>query len=313
MSDHFLAAIDGGGTKTEFVLLKSDGFVCKRLLLGASNPFDIGYDACAAILRQGLDSLLDGVRSDTVGIFAGLSGGASGDSGVRLSKMLNDLLPDSNCAADSDMVNAIASGSLTGEGCAVIAGTGSSCFARGSGKMVRCGGWGYLFDGAGSGYDLGAGAISYTLSVADGRAEASPLSELTEKALGGSPTVLLTDIYAKGKRYIASLAPVVFEACDAGDPEAIRLIDKTATYLAEIIRTACSRAGLSETAVVCVGGLWHRRDLLEPRILPRLPKGITLQYPDLPPIFGAATEAARLAGVPVTEDFRRGFAESYKF
>lgn len=306
-----MAAVDGGGTKTEFVLFRASGDVLRRVCLGSSNPFDIGFDRTAALLREGVERLLqdtDGIDS----LFAGLSGGASGDSTEKLRAIVRAILPGIPCDAGSDMINAIASGSLSGDGCALIAGTGSSAFARVGGTLTRCGGWGYLFDGAGSGYDLGAGAIAHALRVHDGRCSPSPLSELLERALGGSPAAQLTEIYAQGKRYIASFAPVVFDAFDAGDPTAAALLDRTGAYLAEIASTAARRAGLAESDVVCIGGLWKRRDVLLPRVLRGLPEGLHPVFPDAPPVFGAAAEAARLAGVPVTEAFRSRFITTWR-
>lgn len=302
-----IAGIDGGGTKTAFVLAREDGTVLRQLVRGASNPFDLGFEKAGEVLHEGLSALCENAPD---GLFAGLSGGSSGDSSERLYAMLRTLYPQTPLDVSSDMVNAIASESLSGDGCAVIAGTGSSAFARLNGVLTRCGGWGYLFDGAGSGYDLGAGAIMHALRVRDGRAEASPLSEYLEEALGGSPTALLTDIYAKGKRYIASFAPVVFRAYDVQDPTAVQLLERTADYLAEIVSTVRTRAGLTEPAVVCIGGLWTRRDVLPVMAGARLP-GLTLTFPSLPPVFGAVCEAARLAGIPVTENFRARFRQSF--
>lgn len=310
MSHNRLLAVDGGGTKTELVLLTAEGAVLRQLRLGASNPFDIGLERSVELLRSGSAQILCGESPDA--FFAGLSGGSSGDMAERLRRAVRALFPGIPASADSDMVNAISSGSLTGEGCAVIAGTGSSAFARRAGRLSRCGGWGHLFDGAGSGYDLGAGAVSHTLRVCDGRAEASALSRLTVDALGGSPADRLSELYAGGKRRIAALAPVVFAACDAGDPQALALVRRTADYLAQIVSTVCRTAGLERTSVVCIGGLWNRRDLLLPRFSAGLTPGLTPEFPSVPPVFGAAAEAARLAGVPVTESFRAKFLQTWR-
>lgn len=43
-SDDLFLGIDGGGTKTEFVLVSSEGYVLKRLVKSGCNPNDIGYD-----------------------------------------------------------------------------------------------------------------------------------------------------------------------------------------------------------------------------------------------------------------------------
>ena len=310
MSEKLLLAVDGGGTKTEFVLLSPDGSVLRRIRLGPSNPFDIGFDGAETVLREGFAAVLQGTVPAAA--FTGLSGGGSGSSTEKLRVILGRLLPGIPADAGSDMVNAIASGSLSGDGCAVIAGTGSSAFARKDGVVTRCGGWGDRFDGAGSGYDLGAAAVAHTLRVRDGREAPSVLSECTERALGGSPADLLTELYAGGKRKIASLAPAVFEAADAGDARALALLDRTADYLAEIVSVACRRAGLSDTPVVCIGGLWNRRDLLLPRFTRDLTPGLTPVFPEAPPVFGAAAEAARLAGVPVTQAFLDRFLQTWK-
>ncbi len=303
-----LLAVDGGGTKTELVLLCGDGTVLRSLRLGASNPFDIGFDETVRLLREGSAELLAGESVDA--FFAGLAGGGTGSMTGRLCAAVRELFPGIPACADSDMVNAISSGSLSGEGCAVIAGTGSSAFARRGGRMFRCGGWGHLFDGAGSGYDLGAGALAHTLRVHDGRDAPTCLSRLMLEALGGSPEDRLSELYSGGKRLIASFAPTVFRACDAGDPTALGLVRRTALYLASIASTVCRSAGLRDCPVLCIGGLWNRRDLLLPDFAAALSPGLTPDFPVSPPVFGAAAEAARLAGLPVTESFRENFLQS---
>ena len=64
--------------------------------------------------------------------------------------------------------------------------------------------------------------------------------------------------------------------------------------------------------MICIGGLWNRRDLLLPRFEAGLTPGLRPVFPDAPPVFGAAAEAARLAGVPVTQAFLAQFLETWK-
>ena len=49
----------------------------------------------------------------------------------------------------------------------VISGTGSVVFVRRDDGQVRLGGWGYLFDRAGSAYDMGRDAIRIALEEED--------------------------------------------------------------------------------------------------------------------------------------------------
>jgi len=311
----WLAAIDGGGTKTWFVLCSPDGRVHRRVLRGASNPFDIGFDACRDLLQDGLTELLSdvgGLDAPLAACFAGLAGGSSGGSDAKLREFMSTLLPGSITGASSDMINAISSGIYSGEGCTVIAGTGSSAFARVNGELFRSGGWGYLLDGAGSGYDLGCGAIRAALRAGDGRDKPGVLSTLLEEAIGESAADHLRVFYDKGKRYIASFAPLVFKACDEGDPFALSLVAQTADYLSEIISAVCRSAGLAQTDVVCIGGLFNRRDILLPLIQRTLPAGLNLIFPDAPPVYGAAAEAARLAGLSPAADFKENFMKTWE-
>ena len=53
-----LIAIDGGGSKTEFVLLSPTGKLLRQLILPGSNPNTCSVEGCCHILRRGIDALL---------------------------------------------------------------------------------------------------------------------------------------------------------------------------------------------------------------------------------------------------------------
>ena len=57
--ERVLVAVDGGGTKTEFVLFTESGRMIKRLLLGGSNPNTVGMEKTQALLKSGMDQLLE--------------------------------------------------------------------------------------------------------------------------------------------------------------------------------------------------------------------------------------------------------------
>ena len=54
----YCLGIDGGGTKTEFLLTDIHSAEIKRLVLGSSNPVNEGLDAAKAILKEGIHGLL---------------------------------------------------------------------------------------------------------------------------------------------------------------------------------------------------------------------------------------------------------------
>ena len=55
--DLFLG-IDGGGTKTEFAVISSDGCVRKRFVRSGCNPNDIGFSKMSAIITDGIGDCL---------------------------------------------------------------------------------------------------------------------------------------------------------------------------------------------------------------------------------------------------------------
>ena len=59
--DDYYVAVDGGGTKTEFVLFKSDGTVVASTVLGTTNPNSCGIESSADLIED-LDSALNSIN-----------------------------------------------------------------------------------------------------------------------------------------------------------------------------------------------------------------------------------------------------------
>jgi len=62
-SEEALIAVDGGGTKTEFLLVSADGYVQKRLLKSGCNPNDIGYSKMSSLILDGIGDILKEFQS----------------------------------------------------------------------------------------------------------------------------------------------------------------------------------------------------------------------------------------------------------
>lgn len=309
-----IIGIDGGGTKTEFILCNETGHIQKRLLYGTTNPVDIGLDKACDILKKGICELLEKENGETLaidGMFIGLSGGSVSDNAAIIHKYIHETFPKANFSNSSDAMNAISVGLLEDDGVILIAGTGSVAFARSGNSLNRVGGWGYLFDGAGGGYDLGAGVISVVLKELDGTGEKTLLTPLLKKELGMNADMALYQFYKKGKRFIASFAPLVFTAFKQGDSVAEKLLDKTILHWTELIKKASTYVPHTKKLAI-VGGLFKEKEIL----LPLLEKKLSLEkefiIPSLPPVFGALREAFKLADVKVDKIIENNFFESYK-
>lgn len=293
--------IDGGGTKTEGVLTDLRGRVLCVKKYGPSNPNDVGLETAVELIASLVEDLLKdgGVSLEHTTVFAGISGA------LAQREIMTDLLRRrwpavGALAVHSDVINLLAAEAPTGEGACLICGTGSVCFVRKGDALRRIGGWGYLLDGGGSGYDIGRMALSLALRAHDGRADAAELKPLTDALtahLGGPPHEMMTEIYKQGKPLIAACAPVVFDLARQGDHAAERILDDNAFALAECITAALDQQMEGEPLPVILGGsicvkeapLWT--DRIRGLMTSSAASRVILQISDAPPVLGALIEA----------------------
>ncbi len=304
----YVIGVDGGGTKTDGVLVDGAGRVLARRSAGASNPNDIGEEVatvCIHTLTEGLARDADVSLSDCF-LFGGISGALNHRDGLTARLRAFGNAPD-GIEIDSDMVNLLSAELRGRDGACVICGTGSACFARKGNEVFRIGGWGYLLDSAGSGYDIGRQALEAVLREYDGRGRRTVLSEKLASELGTPVPQALTRLYTEGKALIASLAPAVFAAASEGDNVAAEILDRNAAALAELICAAWKKHfdAVSVTdepktfAVFLAGGVClHNHPAWRDAIAGHIPQEIParLEPASRPVIWGAASEAMRRDG-----------------
>lgn len=286
----YFVGIDVGGTKTDFLLCDENEKQIKRVTLGAGNPNDIGIDACISLLSSGLDELCGDIVPDAV--FAGVSGGGYGENAERIRTFLKRRFPDSAVDNGPDALNLIYCSESRGNVGALICGTGNVFFLRTEQELLRFGGWGHLFDNGGSAYDIGRDALRFMLDCEESSPSAllSPLCSLLRNKLGASIHDSLAAVYAKGKPYIASLAPLVFEAYAQGDATAAAIIESNVNSVAARISVVKSTVD-SIDEIICAGGLFNSSaffELLSKKV------DVPLVLLSIPPVVGACRGARDL-------------------
>ena len=283
----YYLGVDGGGTKTEFLLCDKNRKVVSRIILGGCNPVDIGLEKCLQILKSGIEQVLDGIDPSTVSAFVGIAGGITGDYKQRVSDLLSSFR-FASFANGSDAENAVAAALEKEDGIAVIAGTGSIAFIKKGNELTRVGGWGYLLEEGGSGYYIGQDAVYSALMQEEGSLSPTPLYEAVLKKCGKEKVLdAISDLYKGGKKELASYAPLVFDAADRNDPVAKEILAKNAKAISDLINRAQRLSGMKEVRAVIVGGLMARSDLLIPLIKEGLNEGIALDIYTDPPVNGA--------------------------
>lgn len=297
----YVIALDGGGTKTDAVLVDREGRVLARRQGGASNPHDGGVAASVAVVQALAEDLIRtaGVDAADCFLFGGIAGALN--YRVELEQELARRLSGVAVSVDSDMISLLTAALGDADGACVICGTGSACFLRHQGRVFRIGGWGYLLDSGGSGYDIGRQALEAVLRAHDGRGPDTVLADLLATRLGMPVPDALGRLYAEGKTLIASLAPAVFEAAEAGDAVAVQIRAANAAALAELVPAAYRRWTPGEPMPVVLDGGVSRRaprwlELVAACLPADLPVHLTLA--ERPVLWGAVAEGMRRDGWP---------------
>ena len=291
----YFLGVDGGGTKTAFLLEDRDGKKIAFCELGSSNPNDIGMENCLSVLKNGVMQVTEDIDRKTVAAYFGIAGGGiSGDNEFIIKKMLSGL-GFAVFGNGSDVDNAIELALGTDDGIVMIAGTGVIGFAQIGNKLVRCGGWGYLIDGGGSGYNVGRDALEAALRHIDGRGEYTLITERLEKHFQKDIRDAIPDIYTGGKRLIASVAPIVFELAQKGDEVALSIIDRNCCAIAQIIRTLQTNFEDMDMPTVICGGLCSNKEILKEYVSKHLNTCEHLKLVTEPMVNGAIKRAQKLA------------------
>lgn len=292
----YLLGIDGGGSKTDFLICDTELNEVARKIASRSNPNDIGIEALEALLRKNITALLEesGIdKSKIVAAFAGIAGLTSSDYAKRVRELLSSLLPSASVDALHDGINVLYGAFPFEDGVSVICGTGSSCFVKQKGDIIRIGGYG-IFDLSGSGYEIGRAGLAHALESADGRQKEGVLEELLHERLGGDFVRALDILLKMSKDEIASFAPTVFAAAEKGDATAFAIIEGNMRYIATLINRAADYFE-GDFKVALAGGI-----LNNPISLACLKDGRTvtdravLMKSDRAPVFGAAAKALSL-------------------
>ena len=305
-----LVGVDGGGTKTEFILFREDGQLLKRIVLEGANPNLRGLNGSLSIFREGLTALLE-PGMVLAGLYIGCAGFLSGGYGQQVKAALQKHYPKCKIECHSDVMNIIACGSNSRRCIAAICGTGSVIYANENRSISRLGGAGYLLDKQGSGFDIGKDVLRTALLEQDGIGEKSLITPLVEERLGSTVWDAVPKIYQEGAAFIASFAPIAFEAYAKGDAAAERILRSHAGYLADMIQAAAKMYDCGKT-VVLSGSIFTN----VAAFLQMLKDGITMdlqfEVPSQPPVYGACVLACELCGIdhaPFAEHFAKEYTE----
>jgi len=295
--------VDGGGTKTQAIIMDEEGRMLGEGLAGPSNPLRVGVSNAAGAVRAAVDlaCAAAGVRrTDIASAEIGLAGVRRADLKERMSDALLCSLGINSIEVVTDAAIALYGATGGKPGLVLIAGTGSICCGRNARRRHVCaGGWGPLAGDEGSGSWIARRALQAVAQATDGRGAATHLGEAACHYFNvATPDDLSFAIYAASMTNdrIAGFARHVIEAASERDAVASGILGDAGRELAAAARTVIRKLRIEHERfqVAYTGGVFSAGELiLEPlrTEIKRIAPHAYLAPPQLSPAVAAATMA----------------------
>jgi glucosamine kinase len=243
--------VDGGGTKTELILVDDRGDIIARRIAGGCNPNVAGPEDARIILEEALGTLA--AHFPVSHTLLCMAGAPSFWRDTAESLTSGGLFGEVTVLDDSRPVLELATGGAPG--LVLHAGTGSFVAAQApDGSLHYAGGTGWRFGDPGSGYDLGRRAISKALLELQGWQLPTSLSTLVRDHTGLVHSAAITRHFyqhAEPNKQIAALAPALLRLAAEGDHAAHHIVVESITALLQ----------LSEDVMTKLFPGWHRDHL----------------------------------------------------
>lgn len=289
-----VAGIDGGGTKTEGVVLNESGEVVARARSGGVNLNFVSLEECERSVGEVLTQLAEAVeREQVVRIYSVMLADIP-----PLRSYIQQAFPQAEWRGAHEHRAVLAAGGvLEPYGIGVVAGTGSSTVGwRGEDKHVSVGGWGMLLGDEGSATDIAIQALRAVARAADGRGESTILREEMMDYFGLKHLWEITRrVYRDNlpRHVLAGFAVRVSQAADAGDRVAQCILREAGETLGNDVLVVARKLFTPEEIfpVVLGGGVFQAGEWviapLRERVLAEYPKAQII-LPDVSPAVGLA-------------------------
>ncbi len=301
---HYLG-FDGGGTKTECVLLDPSGKVVTQSVAGPSNPLRIGFDQAFVSLSAATDDVLSAAHLEAgqiQGVCAGLAGAGRRSVVKRVMAFLVDTFPQADVSVTTDLEVALEAAVGPGEGVVLVAGTGSAAFGRNAhGQTARAGGHGPWIGDEGSAFDIGRRAVAALARARDHLAPVTLLADIIPAALQCPSWEVLSEQVAKNPdEFFPRVFPLVVEAAEAEDAAAREILFTAALGLSQLAASVIRSLGMEKDEFVLAkaGGVFGHSPLLDGALhalLASTARRVQIQKLGIAPAVGAARMARRLS------------------
>lgn len=325
----YVLAVDGGASSTRALIGTVDGDLLGFGRAGPSNH--LHGEAGLRRLREALTiSIAEALSQSNIApqaieaCWLGMTGiWENTQDHAIVTQITTEVVPCQRVAVGGDVHGALIGASSGQPGVIVYAGTGSVAYGIDEeNRSVRVGGWGYIIDDLGGGYQIGRAALKAVFRASDGRGPDTSLhAALLKHFHAPSLAALRTLVYVNDgidRPAVAQLARLVGQAAIVGDKVAIAILEDAARELALLADTTLKMLAPTATRPLPVytsGGVFKAGpSLLEAfktRLLSDYPD-VEIRNPVFPPIIGSFIMALRLLSHPLGEAHLRRLKRAVK-
>jgi len=317
LTGSFYLGVDSGGTKTEVVLLASDGSCVAQLIGG---PIRLGVRASPKwidLLAVLMDSAIKqaGLTREDIAFYGfGLCGVDFADElAMQRRTLFHGLNIDGEKAAlVNDGIVALWGGSPKGQAAILQLGTAyTAAYRRSFGQETP-------FDhlNAGIVIDIRRRILTTVARMVDGRQPTSILKELIMQHFGFTDELLLLKRGVRNKLPLWELLTVIApwkEAVEAGDPVSTAIVREAAEVYSADVLFLIGQTGAENADIVLGGGLLANgpemlTELIKQKVLAEKTR-VTIHKPLLSPGYGGAVMAAYYAGADYQALYERALAK----
>ena len=301
--EEYYLGFDGGGTKTDCVLLNAAGEVLAEHSAGPANPLRAGFECAQSSLRTAAEKTLASRQvgaSSVAAVCAGIAGAGQPRVLKRVMGFLVETFPRAHVQVCTDLDIALEAGLSDGPGIVIVAGTGSAALGRAAdGRLVRAGGDGPWVGDEGSAFDIGRRGVAAVARARDALAPVTILADSIPAALQCADWSSLLERIALGPDDVfPRIFPLVAEAAESGDSSAREILFGAALSLSHLVLSVARRLEVAQQDFIVAeaGGVFGVSALLDQAfeaLVHSAARGARIRPVEIPPARAAARRAHR--------------------
>lgn len=292
MTDEIFLGVDGGGTKTLFLLEKNgEKFESKQKTI---HPKQVSKEEYFEIMEKGINEVLNkaGISPNeiTYTFVASPGYGQFPETEAYTHEGIRRVLRSDKFTVANDCVNGWAGSLNAKEGINIVIGTGAIGYGRDkNGNSMICSGWGPFLGDEASGYWIGMKLLNLFTKMSDGRYIKTSIYDMVKEKLGLKKDYDILEVTANMKREeIAALSVILTKALEENDIYAYEILDQLTNEISLIIETLIKNLDFSdEVDVSFSGGVSNIGEILYQKVRSKVKSRVNIVKPFASPADGA--------------------------